>query len=360
MRTYLSDIESKFQSGDLSVTNFNSDALQDIASYNSIMDSIYNKETADIELNADTIEGMSLDDIEKAKNKTLEGLSDEGKSILKFAFNDLKNGHITKQEYLNILKGLQKIDNISDLENTEEELNITFIEYFIDNYKNIGINLWSDVMVALVKEWGKVSGEIGIVFNELGASIRDIGRAINKFGFKLTNKIHSFFNTVGKSLNTVGKGFSRFGKFIHGVGQAAGIGTMAAGFLIGMDDDLSNKGKTGGEAFLHNATSLGVGLITNHAGTLATRLAVPFLLGSNPGGWAVLGGIALGTVVTTGFNYAYDINFLGIQDGLDAAGQALDRTYNRAKDAVSSVVDSAGEAIKGGLDAINPMNWGWG
>ncbi|WP_017798531.1 hypothetical protein [Oceanobacillus kimchii] len=69
--------------------------------------------------------------------------------------------------------------------------------------------------------------------------------------------------------------------------------------------------------------------------------------------------MAAGTALTAGFNYMYDNNILGLQDGLDYVGGKLDDFGNTVKDSFNDTVDKAGEAISSGLDAINPMNWGW-
>lgn len=84
---------------------------------------------------------------------------------------------------------------------------------------------------------------------------------------------------------------------------------------------------------------------------------------SNPGGWAVAAGIAGGTLLTWGFNKAYDSNFLGIQDGLDYVGEKVDEFTSNVHETISNVTESAsnfvedvGEAISGTLDAINPFS----
>jgi hypothetical protein len=79
-------------------------------------------------------------------------------------------------------------------------------------------------------------------------------------------------------------------------------------------------------------------------------------LGSNPVGWAAVGIAAAGVAVSVGatnlFNLAYENNFLGVQDGLDWAGQQIDKGLDWASDQLSN----AGEAINSGLDFINPFS----
>ncbi len=53
MLNYLTEIESKFQTGDLSIRNFNVKAIQGLESFQTIQDSIYNK-------NQETISGYMV------------------------------------------------------------------------------------------------------------------------------------------------------------------------------------------------------------------------------------------------------------------------------------------------------------
>ena len=80
------------------------------------------------------------------------------------------------------------------------------------------------------------------------------------------------------------------------------------GFGTGVYSDIIQDYKTTGEVVTHNGLTTGVGagagLIT---GTAITILA------TNPGGWAVLGGIAAGTVATYAVEQAYKHNFLGLK-----------------------------------------------
>ncbi|UJW56913.1 LXG domain-containing protein [Bacillus sp. A116_S68] len=306
MRTYLSDIESKFQSGDLSVTNFNSDALQGMASYNSIMDSIYNKDTADVELNADTIEGMSLDDIEKAKNATVEGLSDEGKTVLDYAYNQLKNGEITRSKYLEIVNGMVKWDNNPNEEMTEED--ISFLDYLMENSQWIG-------------------GEVGLPV--IGELIRRYGERERARGTALLTRM----------ITVRGQNFSSFGQSL---GKWGGTALSGVGAAFGFHDDVTNHDKTYGEAFAHNGAVLGAGFIP------AIAVAA---VGVTPVGWAAAGVAAAGALAAAGFNYLYQTNWLGIQDGLDAIGRGLDFMAK----GVWNFARNPGEAIQNGVNTANEL-----
>ena len=75
----------------------------------------------------------------------------------------------------------------------------------------------------------------------------------------------------------------------------------------------------------------------------------------------------VGTAASWAFNKAYENNFLGLQDGLDAAGDWLDNAGKSVGKAVSKGIDSAknwakdaadgvGDAISGGISALNPFD----
>src|SRR5699024_11359037 len=68
MRRFLADIESKIKSGDLSVRNYNVEALQDLTAYNEIMDSIYNKDQETISaMYGENIDEMSMQEMRKIR-----------------------------------------------------------------------------------------------------------------------------------------------------------------------------------------------------------------------------------------------------------------------------------------------------
>lgn len=103
---------------------------------------------------------------------------------------------------------------------------------------------------------------------------------------------------------------------------------MVAGFAIGMADDILNNNKSVGQAFTHNATSISVSYLAGAGATagvsyLAATAGVGFLA-SNPVGWGLAAALAGGYVASKTFDAAYKNNFLGIRDGLDSLGSALD------------------------------------
>lgn len=130
----------------------------------------------------------------------------------------------------------------------------------------------------------------------------------------------------GKMLKDYGVGIAKASKF--GGNVMGGIG-----FTTGTLTDIKQDHKTAGEAVAHNGLTTGAGagagLIT---GTAITILA------TNPGGWAVLGGIAAGTAATYAVEQAYQHNFLGLKTGTDWVGEnVLDPTFNWISDKAKKI-----------------------
>src|SRR5699024_1869136 len=183
----------------------------------------------------------------------------------------------------------------------------------------------SQVLTKSLQELGIIAGEVGV-------------------GAQNTRYFKRFFSKIGR-------GMVKGGKFLHGAGTALGFGTMAAGFGLGMYEDMHYKDKTAGEAVAHNATSLGVGVLGNAAGVALTAA----VLGTNPLGWAAIaGGIVAGVAATGFFNLAYNKNFQGLQDELDNIGGKLNQAGREVKEMATNFVENTGEAIKSGWNTINP------
>lgn len=115
MLNYLTEIESKFQSGDLSIRNFNVKAIQGLESFQTIQDSIYNKSQETIlGLYGDDFEKLPMSEIEKMHANVLGDLVKDEKVILEQAFYALKNGEIDRKDYANLLKTIVYKDDKMD------------------------------------------------------------------------------------------------------------------------------------------------------------------------------------------------------------------------------------------------------
>ncbi|MDY7240720.1 ribonuclease YeeF family protein [Halalkalibacterium halodurans] len=245
------------------------------------------------------------------------------------------------------------VSNGKDLSEAElkGEVPESVIEYIFNNSGKIGIDLAVNSTAGAIKYIGHETKEIAKEVGKIGANIKSIGDLFSR----LSRNVGSAVTTVGKAATTVSNFITKTGQFVQGAGRALGGGFIAVSAGFGFYEDVTEKGKTVGEAVAHNGASVGVGLGAGALGAaIGTGLAT-FAAVSNPVGWAVVGGVAVGAVATWGFNYMYDNNILGLQDGLDAVGRKLDDIG----ESIGSFAKDAGEAISNGLKAINPMNWGW-
>ncbi len=166
---------------------------------------------------------------------------------------------------------------------------------FSESYKALGVEL-KETGEAAIKNFGK-DGKI---------QFKDFPIAKNFIDKDLLNNINKFFDKTGKF-------FIRQGNNLTRVGTALGGSLSAAGFAIGMHDDLANEDKTVGVAIAHNATVAGAGL---GASALVG-------LGSTPVGWGIVGVAAVGISVSILAERAYQTNFLGFQYVIDSVGEAI-------------------------------------
>ncbi|MCG2389709.1 LXG domain-containing protein [Staphylococcus epidermidis] len=124
----------------------------------------------------------------------------------------------------------------------------------------------------------------------------------------------------GKMLKDYGVGIARAGRYGGNVMGGIGFGT-------GFYSDITQDHKTAGEAVAHNGLILGAG--TGATATVGLTIAA---LGSNPGGWAILAGIAIGSLASYGTDYLYKNNIFGLKDGTDWVGKnVLDPAFDRVK-----------------------------
>ena len=131
---------------------------------------------------------------------------------------------------------------------------------------------------------------------------------------------------------------SKSGKFWTTIGKVVDNPLFkTAAFGIGMWDDMENKGKTFGQAFVHT----GVSTATAYGGML--------LFGSNPVGWAGVATVATGYMLYKGFEWAYDTNFLGLQDGLDWVGNRIDDGIKWTGEKVNDGLKWTGEKVNDGM-----------
>ncbi|QKY69799.1 T7SS effector LXG polymorphic toxin [Lentibacillus sp. CBA3610] len=262
----------------------------------------------------------------EAKDKVIKDMNEPSQEILNKAYTQLKNGKIDETEYYNHLAELKKLQNETD---QDKEVSENFINYVMDNFDGITDTFEGNAIAGVIKQSMEDYGN---------DSLRraDLVKAMNANNPSPTSNY----------LKDMGNKFNNGGKAISGSLTALTIG-------VGTYIDYKNTDKTVGEAFTKNAASGGAGFIASAA---TAKIIMGGALVSNPVGWAVAGGVVVGTGVTWTFNWAYDNNFLGIQDGVDWAGQQLDKAgqqiskgWDWATEKVSDGLDWAGEATSSGL-----------
>ena len=136
-------------------------------------------------------------------------------------------------------------------------------------------------------------------------------------GFKGPEGKNSFVQVTNQSGNQMIK----HGRLVGTIGKAGGYTTMGIGFGLGMYEDLNNNNKTVGEATAHNGLTTGIGVGASALAAIA--------LSSTPIGWAILGGIAIGTLATIGADFAYQTNLFGTKDKVDWVGHQIDNGINK-------------------------------
>lgn len=273
----------------------------------------------------------------------LQDLPKPSQTILNHAYKDLENGEIDRDKYFDILSVLKKTKGDLSEEELNEEVPESFIEYLNENRASLARDLGVPIGASLMQHKGSI--RLGALIQGL----KGIRGPKGPYSFKIINP---------KSARAA-KPFIKADKYVRTAGKAVGRGFIGVGAAIGMYDDMHNKHMKAGEAITHNAAATGIGGGSTTVITSLLTLAVTAVIGSNPVGWAAIGiaaaGTAVGVGLTMGFNYLYDHNKLGIKDDLDYVGKKIDQGWNKAKKTVSNIVHHPGEAIKSGLNALNPF-----
>jgi len=151
MSSYISEIESRFKSGDLSVRNYSVESIKDLTAHEAIMDSIYNQDQATISaMYGENIDKMPMSEIEKMHEGELKKLKSGGKNVLNMALNDLDEGNIDRQEYLKILKGLKEFEENVNKGEIDADIPVDLVNYIEGNRGSIA-NDMADTMGQVTK-----------------------------------------------------------------------------------------------------------------------------------------------------------------------------------------------------------------
>ncbi|HHW9572255.1 TPA: T7SS effector LXG polymorphic toxin [Staphylococcus aureus] len=216
-------------------------------------------------------------------------------------------------------------------EHPEDDIPKSIMKYINDNKDSIKRDIGLDITSTLLEQGGINASKFGVFINTAGP-----------------NSFVEVKRTSGNVFIENGSKFAKGGKYL-------GKGVAGVGFGIGMYDDLANDDKTFGEALSHNGMTLAAG---SGAGAVVT-VGASILLGSNPVGWAVIGGFVAGTLVSKAADWAYQSNWNGIKDKTDWVGHKIDDSIDVVKKSTEKAVDSVGEATKSISNHLNPMKWSW-
>ncbi|HDE0048454.1 TPA: transposase, partial [Staphylococcus aureus] len=220
-------------------------------------------------------------------------------------------------------------------EHPEEDIPKSIMKYINDNKDSIKRDIGLDITSTLLEQGGINASKFGVFINTVGGVKGPAG----------PNSFVEVKRTSGNVFIENGSKFAKGGKYL-------GKGVAGVGFGIGMYDDMANDDKTFGEAS-HNGMTLAAG---SGAGAVVT-VGASILLGSNPVGWAVIGGFVAGTLVSKAADWAYQSNWNGIKDKTDWVGHKIDDSIDVVKKSTEKAVDSVGEATKSISNHLNPMKW---
>ncbi|WP_461182276.1 hypothetical protein [Virgibacillus kimchii] len=277
---------------------------------------------------------LVLDKARDAKESAIKDMNEPSQELLNKVYQDLKNGKINEAEYYEHLAEIRKINNEEDGEVSEN-----FVRYVMDNFGNVADGFRGNAITSIIGQ--KITDAGNDKLNRA-----DLVKAMNANNPSSTS---SYLKKQGNKILNVGRA----------IGGSLATLTIGVGAYI----DFKNTDKTAGEALTKNAAAGGTGLLTTAATSGIITEVAGFFGATTPVGWALAGGLVVGTVATGLFNWAYDNNHLGIQTGLDWAGQQLDKAgeqinkgFNWASDKVEGGLNWVGETFKSGLDAINPFS----
>ncbi|WP_077596332.1 hypothetical protein [Oceanobacillus kimchii] len=160
---------------------------------------------------------------------------------------------------------------------------------------------------------------------------------MNELAAYLTNVVSTdaLKNTSSSLIEKAGK-VAEFGK-------AAGPAFGTIGFGYGMYTDTINNDKSVGEAYAHNMASIMAGV---GAGGVATILVTSTV------GWGAVAIAAAGVGGVMFFEYLYNNNVLGLQSGLDWAGQKFDEGW----EIVTNWAGEVGQSLQTSWNLFNPFS----
>ncbi|NQM14681.1 hypothetical protein HO422_11515, partial [Streptococcus suis] len=321
-----------------------------------------------------TIKGRSLPWV-KTINASVAKFSDDGEEAAKLLDNQILKEEMKKyeKEVSVAYRSLQeKIANGGKFTHNDID---TVLQY-AEKHPEVALspellNGINGFLSETQKRYDKNSTEFDLIataIEQLGIGIQRLGGLITVIeGIKgpattAADGTSTAFVMLDDVANGAGQALVSHGSNITSVGKGVGGVLTGLGFGLGMYNDIVNNDKTVGQALVHNGLSTGLSWGT------ASLVGLAF---TNPVGWVAVGAgalsLAAGWTVSRLFDLAYDNNFLGLQDGLDTAGelldeagksvgQALSKGIEDTKNWASDMSDSIGNAFSDGWSTINPFD----
>ena len=299
------------------------------------------------------------------------------------AFIDYLKDQGMLEDYLKEHETVEELEKINNMGEEGKE----FLNVLETGYKNGDLSKedYEELRSIVIEEGSKESGEVK--GEQMLSSIIDIAGEYSEIPTSAAagQLMKDYGNVLdGKNNLDLGPKLMDRMKSLTGALKQSGSILTAVGATVGYYDDVNNNDKTKGQAIAHNGASIAV----SGGAVFTVGIAV-----SGPAGWAAAGASAVAGII---FKAAYDNNYLGVQTGLDWTGDRLsdagdwagdriedaqeqlgnarnwaDNQMNHAADGVreagegirdgvqnmtDKAVDEVGDAVSGGLDAINPFS----
>jgi len=333
MQTFLSNIESKFRSGDLSIANYDVKVLEKSQAYYDIVERIYKRNSDAITQSyGDNIDKMPMSEIEKMKDELLASLDKNSQEFLDEVYADFESGQIDRETFKLIVQEMSRSD-LAEMDSDSQ----AYIEQIYKDFKDDEVDkdtfttVFSGVVSTgafFVKDMlqAKIEGEV------IDAAVEGAARWV-KHTTELFVNPEAVLQTVGGAevTRTV---TSKFKDQVRNlVNAGAKYGPTFIGTALDTITQIAVDGEDTKHAVLKSIGHIGTGIVGRLAGP-AIVTGVGALVGVTlPAGAAVIAGLAAGTALAYGFDWAYD------KWGRDMV--------NNVVDVGKDIVNNVGNAVSG-------------
>lgn len=305
---------------------------------------LFNNESANIFKEVESFKQTVQQGIEQARTSW-----DSGTQTFNIpSTKELEWAKVTQQKVLKVQvnKILQKLKEGLNLNRFEKNLVKEQIENPSDkNFLTELKEYLSENKESIIRDLAIDTGASSIEFG--GVSMQQLGGELNAYsGYSSPEGENSFVQVTNQSGNKMIKQ----GKSVVTIGKVGGAANTVFGFGMGMYDDLQDD-KTVGESLAHNSLTTGAGI----GGSIGSSVLLGSILTTNPIGWAVLGGIAFGTLATIIVDTAYQNNWFHLKDGTDWVGHQVDKRINEINNKIDKFENEIGQGVK---NMTNPRYWG--